>query len=291
MEEYFEDALLDRRFGCGGSRFGISYLPGASDGGGPAKCGSVFFPGCSLSNYALPLVRKAYDILSYAEAVQGITFACCGHSLENAGPDGDGMSGMFAGGLKGRLLDHGVERIVAACPGCYRRLGRFLASDPELSRIEVISLPSVLSSLMHSIDAGCVARGLDACGRPHGAAPKVVMEDACVEMDGDGFARDLRLLMDPASYLEHPYPLEDAVCCGAAEDLSGRCEEADACMRFHLDELREGGGDAFACACANCARHLSFAQDEVPVFHYLELLFGISNEWCEGADAPIHRYF
>ena len=46
--------------------------------GDAGRCASLFFPGCSLINYGLPLVQSVYDLLKSAGEVEGISLLCCG---------------------------------------------------------------------------------------------------------------------------------------------------------------------------------------------------------------------
>ncbi len=65
----------------------------AGDGSLPA-CTSLFFPGCSFVNYAVPLVSAVYDTLVERGAVDGISLLCCGKILSYE-VDGDELMRSF----------------------------------------------------------------------------------------------------------------------------------------------------------------------------------------------------
>ena len=60
----------------------------------PSTCASLFFPGCSLINYGLPLVQSVYDLLKSAGEVDGISLLCCGKILQYE-PDGPAQRRSF----------------------------------------------------------------------------------------------------------------------------------------------------------------------------------------------------
>ena len=63
MEDYvFEDVLAGSTVTCGFP--GLDTRVAAADG--PRRARTLFFPGCSLINYALPLVKAVYDLLAQA---------------------------------------------------------------------------------------------------------------------------------------------------------------------------------------------------------------------------------
>ena len=85
MDEYaFEDALANSKVTC--TFPGLEAVSVASSG--ESACESLFFPGCSFINYAMPLVQSVYDLLEGAGQVDGISLLCCGKILEYEGDGG-----------------------------------------------------------------------------------------------------------------------------------------------------------------------------------------------------------
>ena len=143
MDEYlFEDALT-------GSAVAFDRVTGqarlvAAGGGAFKPCPSVFFPGCSLINYALPLVAAVYDTLRDAGGVEGISLLCCGKILAYE-PDGEVVRASFEETLREHVAAAGVERIVAACPNCAKALRDALAADAATAGVEVTALPAAIA--------------------------------------------------------------------------------------------------------------------------------------------------
>ena len=122
---------------------------------------TLFFPGCSLINYALPLVKAVYDLLAQAERVEGISLLCCGKILSFE-PDGKAVRAAFEDELCAHVAAAGVERIVAACPNCVAALRGALAEDERTAGVEVVPLPLELEALGYRVDAEVAKRLLAA---------------------------------------------------------------------------------------------------------------------------------
>ena len=105
MEDYeFEDVLAGSTVTCGFP--GLDTRVAAADG--PRRARTLFFPGCSLINYALPLVKAVYDLLAQAERVEGISLLCCGKILSFE-PDGKAVRAAFEDELCAHVAAAGVE--------------------------------------------------------------------------------------------------------------------------------------------------------------------------------------
>ena len=87
MDEYaFTDALANSTVTCTYPDLHATRV--LHGDGGAVSCKSIFFPGCSFINYALPLVKSVYDLLHDAGRVDGISLLCCGKILEWEGDGG-----------------------------------------------------------------------------------------------------------------------------------------------------------------------------------------------------------
>ena len=165
MEDYvFEDVLAGSTVTCGFP--GLDTRVAAADG--PRRASTLFFPGCSLINYALPLVKAVYDLLAQAGRVEGISLLCCGKILSFE-PDGKAVRAAFEDELCAHVAAAGVERIVAACPNCVAALRGALAEDERTAGVEVVPLPLELEALGYRVDAEVAKRLLAAeleAGRP-----------------------------------------------------------------------------------------------------------------------------
>ena len=114
----YEDALTHYlvEVGESGCQCGAPVAPTPTQ-----PCASIFFPGCSLLNFAPSMVQDVYALLEDAGIVNGMSFLCCGKLLAFE-PDAANVVAAFEQKMATALVDAGVERIVAACPNCVETL-------------------------------------------------------------------------------------------------------------------------------------------------------------------------
>ena len=133
MDEYtFEDLLAGGTVTCSYPGLETVRVGGVSDA---ESCESLFFPGCSFINYALPLVQSVYDLLVNAGQCDGISLLCCGKILEYEG-DGGAARAAFEQQFRDHIAGTSIKRIVAACPNCVAALRKLLAQDEATAAIE-----------------------------------------------------------------------------------------------------------------------------------------------------------
>lgn len=246
---------------------------------------SVFFPGCSAINYALPLVGAVYDLLRGADAVQGISLLCCGKILEYE-PDGVRVRAAFEQEMRDHVLRAGVSRIVAACPNCVLALRGLLAADPRTEGVEVVALPAVLADLGYRIDPAVAAKLVSACdgtdaSQEGQACPpvKFAVHDSCPDRATGEFAQGLRDLVGQDLVTEQEHNRSRSLCCGSLARAAGKYDQADKIAKLNGREALDAGADAIVTPCVSCAFQLSVAQDDLPVYHYLELLYDWRIDW------------
>lgn len=277
MDEYaFEDAIANSSVTCsypGLEAVSVLHAEDAQD------CTSLFFPGCSFINYALPLVQSVYDLLKDGGQVDGISLLCCGKILDY---EGDGGAARAA--FSEQLLDHiektQVERIVAACPNCVAALRKALAMRESTSSIQVVPLPRVLVDMGYRIDAE-TARSL-VCESANLPADQDIVfcpKDSCPDRATGEFADALREIMADTKLVEPKFARKRSYCCGSRPRAAGHYDLGDKMARRHGTHAREVGADALVTACISCTFSLWGSGCEVPVHHYLELLFGWGIPW------------
>ncbi|MEI3232296.1 MAG: hypothetical protein V8S24_14350 [Gordonibacter pamelaeae] len=165
MEDYvFEDVLAGSTVTCGFP--GLDTRVAAADG--PRRARTLFFPGCSLINYALPLVKAVYDLLAQAGTRRGHLAFVLREDLElRAGRR------RRARGVRGRAARSrgrgggGAHR--GRLPELRRRAARRPCRDERTAGVEVVPLPLVLEALGYRVDAE-VAKRLLAAELEAGAA-------------------------------------------------------------------------------------------------------------------------
>ena len=242
----------------------------------PPACTSLFFPGCSFINYALPLVSAVYDTLRGKGVVDGISLLCCGKILSYEA-DGAAMMGAFQRQLSERLADTQITRIVAACPNCVKALREGLAADERTAHIEVAVLPQVLADLGYRVDRDTVATLVK--GSPDEPV-LLCTHDSCPDRDKGEFARGLRALLPEGVYTDPAHTGRKSLCCGSSVRAAGKFEAADRIARRNGEEALETGADAIVTACLSCTFQLNMAQPHVQVLHVLELLYSWRIDWA-----------
>ena len=290
MEDYvFEDVLAGSTVTCGFP--GLDTRVAAADG--PRRARTLFFPGCSLINYALPLVKAVYDLLAQAGRVEGISLLCCGKILSFE-PDGKAVRAAFEDELCAHVAAAGVERIVAACPNCVAALRGALAEDERTAGVEVVPLPLELEALGYRVDAEVAKRLLAAeleagaafyevCAE--GARPplRFSVHDSCPDRATGEFADGLRALMPAELAVEPAHARRSSQCCGSLVRAAGHADKALEQSQARGAEAVAAGGSAIVAACVSCSFLLSVSQWRVPVFHYLELLFDWRVDWAHAS--------
>ena len=276
MDEYvFDDALAKSTVTC-------SY-PGLEavrvNKGETDECTSLFFPGCSFINYAMPLVQSVYDLLHGAGEVDGVSLLCCGKILEYEG-DGGVQRAAFEQEFRNHIAQTGIKRIVAACPNCVRALRKLLAVDEATAGIEVVPLPRVLVDMGYTVDPETAASVVYADGRIEEGTPITFCpKDSCPDRATGEFADSLREIMAGNALVEPKFARKRSYCCGSRPRAAGHYDLGDKMARRHGTHAKEVDANALVTPCISCTFSIMGAGCEVPVFHYLELLFGWNIPW------------
>lgn len=297
MEDYvFEDVLAGSTVSCGFP--GLDTRVAAADG--PQRARTLFFPGCSLINYALPLVKATYDLLAAAGRVEGISLLCCGKILSFE-PDGKAVRAAFEDQLCEHVAAAGVERIVAACPNCVAALRSALVEDERTAGVEVVPLPLELEALGYRVDADVASRLLcdelkagadfyEVCEGGTRPELRFSVHDSCPDRQTGEFADGLRALMPADLIVEPAHTRRCSQCCGSLVRAAGHIDKALEQSQARGAEAVAAGGSGIVTACVSCSFLLSVSQWRVPVFHYLELLFDWRIDW-RAADAYMKLRF
>lgn len=277
MDEYsFYDALAKSQVTCTYPGLEAVRVSGEPAGG---ECESIFFPGCSLINYALPLVQSVTDLLVGAGQVDGVSLLCCGKILEYEG-DGGVARAAFEQEFREHIAQTSIKRIVAACPNCVLALRRLLAEDEATASIEIVPLPRVLVDMGYAIDAETAASVVYADGRIEEGTPITFCpKDTCPDRGTGEFADALREIMANTSLVEPKFARNRSYCCGSRPRAAGHYDLGDKMARRHGTHAKEVGANVLVTPCISCTFSILGSGCEVPVFHYLELLFGWNIPW------------
>ncbi len=242
-----------------------------------AACESLFFPGCSLVNYAPALVAVLADYLADAGTATSTSLLCCGKILDYE-QDGRRRRDAFDERLRKAVSKAGVRRFVVACPNCAAALRR--AFDGVDDAPEVAALPRVLAEMGCRIDEAAVRLVLAAKGvsLPEGRTVRLWVHDSCPDRGVGDFARGVRALL-PEGSVANDDPAQSAGCCGSTARAAGKEQAALAAGRRRAEAAANAQADALTTACMSCAASLTMAQNDLPVVHYLELLCDYPLDW------------
>ena len=272
MDYQFKDALTGSTIECDFPMLETRIAHGEIE-----PCESLFFPGCSLINYAMPLVSAVYDTLRQQGIADGISFLCCGKILSYE-PDGEAKRASFEGQLVERLLETDIKRIVAACPNCVKALREAFEKDERIAdrQIEVVPLLAEFAKVGYRVDPGVAAQLI----KGDAAEPVLLCtHDSCPDRDKGEFADGLRALLPDGLWADPVHARNRSLCCGSLPRAAGKFEAADKLAYRNGEEAVEAGADALVTACLSCAFQLTFCQPYVQAVHYLELLYSWRIDW------------
>lgn len=277
MEDYsFEDALANATVTC--SFPGLEAVRVNHDAHG-RPCTSLFFPGCSFVNYSLPLVQAVYDLLLGAGRVDGMSMLCCGKILAYE-PDGKSVQADFEQQFRDHVAATDVRRLVAACPNCVETLRRLLAAEERTAGIEVVPLVTELVDMGYRIDSETALKVARQDPRLADAGRVTFcVKDSCPDRATGEFADGLRAIMPDGMIVDPEHKRDKSVCCGSRPRAAGNFDAAlRSCVMNH-EEAKAAGANALVTACMSCTFLLSTMNPDLPVFHYLELLFDYRVPW------------
>lgn len=272
----FTDALTGTRVIQNGKTGEMHTL--TSDEGLPA-CTSLFFPGCSMINYAMPLVSAVYDTLLQHAEVDGISLLCCGKILSYEA-NGEEVRASFEQQLRDHLASTSIKRIVCVCPNCMKALRDALSVDERVSDIEVVALPKLFARLGYRLDRSTVARILK---DDESAEVLLCPHDSCPDREFGEYADGLRDMMPSDMWVDPEHNRKRSVCCGSLPRAAGKAKAADKCADLNGREALAVSADAIVTPCMSCAFQLSMAQSHIRAVHFLELLYDWPIWW---ASAP-----
>ncbi len=276
MDEYtFEDVLAKSRVTC--TFPGLEAVQSFHEEG--EACTSLFFPGCSFINYGIPLVNAVYDLLRNAGSVDGMSLLCCGKILEYE-PEALTVRPAFEQQFRDHIAQTTIKRIVAACPNCVTALRNLLAVEERTASIEVVPLPVELERLGYRIDPQTALEVARRDERLKDATSVVfAVKDSCPDRDTGEFAESLRALLPADMQVDMAHNRKRSICCGSRPRAVGRMEAAVKSCGLNHEEAAAAGANGLVTSCMSCAFLLSTLVPELPVFHYLELLFDYRIPW------------
>ena len=214
----------------------------------PRDCDTVFFPGCGLPGTRPDKVIKLFCHLQKSIPALGIVLDCCTKPSHDLG-DQSFFETMFFE-LKKYLLDHGVKKIIVACPNCYKVFKQY---GGELS---------VTTAYETILKTGLPAKSL--------VSGTVTVHDPCAIRFEDSIhdaARDL-LKTKGLQVEEMKHHHQKTICCGEGGSVGFLIPELS--QNWSGMRKEEAKGRTILTYCSGCANYLS---PVTPTFHLLDLIF------------------
>ena len=141
------------------------------------SCGTVFFPGCSLSGTRSHRVIDTFLQIRRVVPSLGIVLDCCSKPSHDLGRQ-DHFDAVF-GEMRRYLLDNGVKRVLVACPNCYKVFGNY---GKELSAESVYEV--LATHELSELSTSSSVRG--------STAPQATIHDPCVARFAEPIMRSVK---------------------------------------------------------------------------------------------------
>jgi uncharacterized membrane protein YdjX (TVP38/TMEM64 family)/Fe-S oxidoreductase len=214
----------------------------------PEGCDTIFFPGCTLSGTRPDKVLRLFEHMKRTFPSLGIVLDCCTKPSHDLGRENH-FHAMFQE-MKDYLVEHGVRKVIVACPNCYKVFRKY---GDELS-------------------VGTVYEFMAQHGGPQteNINGTISIHDPCAlrfEEPVQSAVRDLAFKKG-LSIEEMPHSGVMTLCCG--EGGSVGCLSPELSKNWGLLRKKETNGNRIITYCAGCAHLLSSLA---PTSHILDLVF------------------
>ncbi|MBU1171925.1 MAG: VTT domain-containing protein [Proteobacteria bacterium] len=212
----------------------------------PEQGNTVFFPGCGLTGTRPGITLELYDYLRQSDPSTGIVLDCCCKPSHDLGRQ-TYFSDML-GEMKTYLSENGVNRIIVACPNCFKvfktYLGGFdIVSIYECLDGEALNIPSDTTFTVHD---PCVLRHDP---HVHGTVRALATRTGCI-------------------LSEMPHSGIKTLCCGeggGAGFVNPELGEA-----WKSKRMIEADGKHVITYCTGCSNYLKGPSN---ISHILDIIF------------------
>lgn len=214
----------------------------------PEGCNTIFFPGCALPGTRPEATMQVYERLKESIPGLGLVMDCCTKPSHDLGRQ-NFFQEMF-GELVTWLESHGIQRVLVACPNCYKVFSEYA--------------PQLLTETVYEALAGQLPAATAQL-----SAPAVTIHDPCVIRFNQAPQQAARALVSGAGQIieEMPHTRRTALCCGEGGTVAALAPD----LADEWGELRtdEAAGRQVITYCAGCANHLG---KRMKVRHVLDLV-------------------
>ncbi|MDD2736553.1 MAG: VTT domain-containing protein [Desulfuromonadaceae bacterium] len=215
----------------------------------PEECTTIFFPGCALPGTRPAATLALYEKLKETIPALGLVMDCCTKPSHDLGRQ-QFFRDMFAE-MTAWLEANGVQRILVACPNCYKVFSEYTPRFHTETVYETL------------------AATLPGSGAETHLAP-VTIHDPCVVRFSSAPQIAARSLIAGSGRVieEMPHTRRSALCCGEGGTVGALAPHlADA---WGERRVGEAAGRQVITYCAGCANHLG---KRLKVNHLLDLIF------------------
>jgi Fe-S oxidoreductase len=215
----------------------------------PEGCTTIFFPGCALPGTRPAATMAVYEKLKEIIPAVGLVMDCCTKPSHDLGRQKFFME-MF-GEMSAWLESKGVQRILVACPNCYKVFSEYARQFTTETVYETLAgMPprdsADVNSTVVTIHDPCVVRTA--------SAPQVA---ARVLIAGSGHTIE-----------EMKHTGLKTLCCGEGGTVAALAP--DLADDWGERRVAEAAGRQVITYCAGCANHLG---KRLKVSHVLDLIF------------------
>lgn len=225
------------------------------------KGNTLYYPGCLTKTVAKDIEANYKKLLSEA----GVDFimlkdseVCCGRPILNAGNRKDAIE--LAKKNFNIFKEHGVKKIITACPACYQT---FLKDYPALVPGWDIEVEFAMITLDKAIKSGKL-KVVKLSESASGKKEKVTYHDPC------HLSRVCNIYDEPRNVIkstgveikEMKLSRNYSFCCGAGSGVRNNYPEiAHAIGKERIMMAKETGADVLVTPCPMCYMHLKDNSD------------------------------
>ena len=214
----------------------------------PEGCTTIFFPGCALPGTRPAATAAVYEQLKATIPALGLVMDCCAKPSHDLGRQ-QYFSYMF-GEMTAWLESHGVERILVACPNCYKVFSEYAR------QFHTETVYEALAGIVPDSDTAAFA------------AP-VTIHDPCVIRFASAPQEAVRALISGSGCVieEMPHTRKTALCCGEGGTVGALAP--DLAESWGERRAGEAADRQVVTYCAGCANYLG---KRLKVSHILDIV-------------------
>jgi len=232
---------------------------------------TLYYPGCLTKTVAKDLLENYKKILTKI----GIDYimlndleVCCGSPVLNAGFKEDARK--LAEKNLAVFHDHGIKKIITACPACYKT---FSQDYPKLLRKWDIEVEHITITIARAIKEGKL--------KPREIKKSMTYHDPCHLGRHSGIYEEPRqiILATGAKLKEMELNKELAFCCGAGGGvMANHPELANSIAKERIEMAEKSGADELVTCCPMCYINLKNNSKKMKVLEFSQLLEGEDEE-------------